>query len=372
VLAVVAAFYAVMVPYRINQHSVLWFVHIGSYFTQKADGNPTIERLPPESVYGYDGQHYFYIAADPSHARDYVDAPGVRYARIGYPLVAGVGAGGSTGALPYSLLTVNLVAVLGGTLAVALWLVRNRRSAWFAVLYGLWPGLSFAVFRDLTEPLAYALVACGFLVFDPRRRSRLVASSALFAGALLTRETSIVFPIVLAGALLRHDRTWRRPLAFLAGSLAPVLVWRVFVTAWLGSSTLEEAGGWKVLAPFYGLRAWWPWDDIHWLIVLTVDLPFLALAAGALWLARRRGFAVPLALLLLNIALFVVFIPRTVVIDYGAAGRNAIPALLSAIYCVPLVRSRVALGVSSAVLSPLWFIVVAEALGLFWLDYVSL
>jgi hypothetical protein len=361
-----------MVPYRIHQHSAVWFAHVGSFFTQRSDQSPTIEHLTPESVYGYDGQHYFYIAVDPLHARDYVDAPGVRYARVGYPLTAGLAAGGSSAALPYSMLAVNLVSVLGGTLAVAVWLLRRRHSAWFAVLYGLWPGMSFAVFRDLSEPLAYLLVACGVLAFDPARRSRLMISSGCFAAALLTRETAIAFPVVLAAALAWHDRSWRRPLAFLAGALVPMVAWRVFVTLWLDSSTLEQAGGWKVLAPFYGLRAWWPWDDLHWLIVFTVDLPFLALAAGAAWLAWRRSLSVPLALLLVNVALFVVFIPRTVVIDYGAAGRNAIPALLSALYCVPLVRNRLALGAAAAFLSPLWFIVVAEALGLRWLNYVTI
>jgi hypothetical protein len=262
--------------------------------------------------------------------------------------------------------------VVAGTLALAIWLTRHGRSPWLAALYGLWPGLSLSLFRDLVEPLAYCLVAVAILVFSTERRGRLVVSCALLACALLTRETTLVFPLVLAGVVAVRDRSWRRPAAFAVGALAPVVVWRIVVTQWLDSSTLEPAGGWKVLAPLYGMRAWWPWDETHWLMALTVDLPFLLLAACALVLVRRGAANWGVVLLLANVALFVVFIPRTVTIDYAAAGRNAIPALLAALYAAPAVRSRAALAAAAVVLSPVWFIAVASALGLRWLDYVSL
>jgi hypothetical protein len=44
--------------------------------------------------------------------------------------------------------------------------------------------------RDLTEPLAVALVAVAVLAWDDRRAGRLILSAALFALAALTRETS--------------------------------------------------------------------------------------------------------------------------------------------------------------------------------------
>ena len=53
-----------------------------------------------------------------------------------------------------------------GTLALALWLRARRYSPWFALLYAAYPGLIFCVVRDLTEPVAFALVALALLVFD--------------------------------------------------------------------------------------------------------------------------------------------------------------------------------------------------------------
>jgi hypothetical protein len=204
-------------------------------------------------------------------------------------------------------------------------------------------------------------------VFAPERRARVVASCALLAAALLTRETAIAFPLVLAGVLGA-----RRGVPFLVGALAPMLVWRFVVREWVHATVAQETGGWKLLVPFYGMRAWWPWDSLHWLIAWTLDVPFVLAGVGAVVLVRRGVLSWQLALLLLNVALFVVFLPRIVAIDYGGAGRNTIPALLSALYCIPLVRSRAVLVLGTALLSPLWFIVVASAVGLPWLNYVSI
>jgi len=44
-------------------------------------------------------------------------------------------------------------------LALAFWLKRRGLSPWFALVYGLYPGLFIAMTLDLTEPLAYARLA---------------------------------------------------------------------------------------------------------------------------------------------------------------------------------------------------------------------
>src|SRR6185312_6936620 len=147
--------------------------------------------------FGYDGQFYFMIAADLTHARDYMgagsdgDQSGKRYARIGYPILARAFSLGSVRALPYAMLVLNLLALGAGTWAVAAWLKRRGRSPWYAALYGLWPGMSFAVFRDLSEPVAFGLATLAVLVWDARSDRRVAASGALLAAAMLTRETTI-------------------------------------------------------------------------------------------------------------------------------------------------------------------------------------
>jgi len=368
-----------MVPIRINESSVLAFVHIGDKFLKSAHTSSAIDATGgAQSTYGYDGQFYYFIAADPAHARDYMhvgteNQAGIRYARIGYPLASRVAALGQRAAVPYAMLFVNLLAVVLGTFAVALWLRRHGRTPWYAALFGLWPGVIYAVFRDLSEPLAYCLVALAVLVFDVRDNRRLAGSAGLLALSLLTRETTIAFAIGLAFAVWFADRRLRRALAYLAAAVVPMIAWRAIVTAWLNVTTIERSGtGWKTALPFYGMRSWWPWDATHWLVFWTVDVPFVLIGVGALWLLHRRRYVASAVLFLLNGLFFVVFIPHNVTIDWGAAGRNATPALLAALYLVPAVRRRSLLLAGAAILSPLWFLLIAWALGLPPIDVMTL
>ena len=207
VVVCVAIFYAVFVSVRLEQHGALWFVHIGSHFLAAAHTSDVIRpSIGAQNTFGYDGQYYFALAADPSHGHDYMDGnAGVVYSRPVYSAVSRAASLGSVTALPYAMLVINLLAVLAGTTAVALWFVKRGFSPWPALLYGLFPGLIVGVFRDLTEPLAFGLAALAVLAFDRTRTRRLVISAILFALAVLTRET--IVPFALAGAAALHHVT---------------------------------------------------------------------------------------------------------------------------------------------------------------------
>jgi hypothetical protein len=273
------------------------------------------------------------------------------------------------------MLAINIVAVLAATAAVALWLVRRGRRPWAALLYGLFPGLVVAVFRDLTEPLAFALATFAVLAFDRMRPRRLALSAVLFALAVLTRETIVPFALAGAAALVLADRRWRRGLLFAAATCAPLVVWRIVVQLWLGQST-QEVGherGW--ILPLHGIWSWWPFDREHWLIVLTVTLPCLAAAAAAIPLLRRRGTAVAGGLLIVNVLLYVVWLPRAVYIDHPAASRAALGVVLAALYCLPawwsVARGRV-LAVAGLVGASIgWYLVAAALLGLDGIEKIT-
>jgi hypothetical protein len=375
VVACVAVFYAVFVSVRLEQHDALWFVRLGSSFLSAAHTSDVIRpSLGAQNTFGYDGQYYFALAADPAHAHDYMgENAGIVYSRPLYPAVSRAASLGSVTALPYAMLVVNLLAVLGGTAAVALWFVKRDFSPWPALLYGLFPGLVVTVFRDLTEPLAFGLAAVAVLAFDRTRSRRLVLSALIFALAVLTRET--IVPVALAGAaaLALHDRAgragawWRRAAAFAAASCGPLLLWRLVVMAWLGQPT-QEVGherGWVL--PLHGIWSWWPFDTGHWLIVLTVTLPALAAAAGSLVLLLRRRCPVLGGLLLANALLYVVWLPRSVYIDQAAASRAAVGVVLAALYCLPALwrapRGRLVVATGAFALSIGWYLIAAALFG---------
>jgi hypothetical protein len=352
VAGVVAVVYALMLAPGLAKDPSQ-FIHIGHRFLTKSTTSTVIKpSLGYENKVGYDGQFYYFVALDPAHARDYLDEPGIVYSRIGYPALARGLSAGRASAVPYALILINFLAAVGGTLAVAFLLRRRGLPPALALLYGLYPGLIFSVIRDLTEPLAWALAAAGLLVFDPRSRRRLLLSAALFALAMLTRETVALFPAILSLSLLLRSETasrWRDRIranfwtaaSFGAIALAPLFAWRLFVSYWLQSQTQEQAGG-NAAVPFHGLAFQGASSGSRVLILLTVVLPAL-LSAGIAAAALRRKLSADLWLVLANVAVFVVFLPGPVFIDYGAAGRAAIGALLAALVALP---TSMALGVN--------------------------
>jgi hypothetical protein len=353
----------VLVPLRIEQHGVRWFVHLGREFETSAHTSSKIgPQLGWQSEIGYDGQYYFGVAVDPVHAKDYMgDRAGYVYGRLGFPLVAGLLGGGSVDVVPYTMLAIELAAVLAATVAIALWLKRRGLPVWLALLYGLYPGLIFSVFHDLTEPLAFAFAAVGMLALQ---RRRVWLSAALLALAILTRETTFPFALAAAASLAFADRAWRRPVGYLAATFVPAIVWRAVVASFTGEQTAPSG----IPAPLGGLTAW-RFDQEHRLIVATVVVPAVLAAAGALLVLRVDPVAA--CLVLLNVALYVVFLQAPNYVDYGSAGRDAIPVVLSTIFCLRSERRALPLYAALALSSLPAFLAVAARLDLRGLDLIT-
>jgi hypothetical protein len=219
----------------------LGFVHIGTIWR---DHNPA-------GTWGYDGQFYYYTAVYPSHAADFMDLPAIRLQRIFFPLVIFAGALGQDALVPYVIPVINWLAVVGGTLLVALLLQRWGRSPWFALSYALASGIPVALTFDTAEPLTFALVALAVLFWEYRRpaeaadrsagpapRRALLTAGLAFAAALLTRELAAYFVAAYAAAsVLRRD--WR---GFLAAALAfvPVTVWGLYLSASLHTLSVSQ------------------------------------------------------------------------------------------------------------------------------------
>jgi hypothetical protein len=353
---------------------------------------------PPPNV-GYDGAFYYLIALDPLHAACYLDKASYRYTRILYPITARLLALGQANWIPATLILTNLLAIAGGTLALALWLRRRDLSPWFALIYGFYPGLFVSLWRDLTEPLSYAFVALAVYLFDsigssgaaersvkaagrglkptgrslkpagrslkPGRRQLVWLTGLCFALAVLARETALVFAVVYGLALLRRNRG--AGIELLGIALLPFLVYKLILLVWLGSAGIEQT----VDYPLGGLIHYWPWAGEYQDLALAVVLPALVCAVMGLWALARRIWTPEVVCLLLNILPFVVLLPAVSYAEYFATGRATTGVILAALLCLPALDRLTAgnrswLWISSVFWLLPWYSLVPQ--GLFWAD----
>jgi hypothetical protein len=321
-----------------------WARHLGHDWRQWADvGRVFAHRGTSEPIrndvristsdYGYDGQFFLYIAQDPAGARPAIDDASYRYGRIAYPIAAWTLALGHASAVPLLLVLLNLAAVAGGAGAVAVWLRRRGISVWLALLYAAFPGVFFAVWRDLSETIAYSLAALAVVVWRAEGWRAPAGSCALFAVAALTRETTLVYAFVWACALALRRRP-RAAALFALGVAAPYVAWRVFLRIWLGHAGLPS-GLRPTAVPFGGIMHWFPWGGVELQRVYSVLLPGV-FCAGLAGYALYRGAREPAVwALLLNALAFVVFLPSPSFDDWKSAGRLSTGIVLALILSIP-------------------------------------
>ena len=368
VAGVVLLLYALWIAlYLLAGHEPRDFIVLGRLHVLQGHTSALIQ-LDPRYHYtpdneGYDGQYCYFIAVDPMHAAAYMDWPAYRYGRILYPMLARLIALGQPYAIPLALIGVNWLALGGGTLAVAAWLKRRGCSPWLALLYGCSTGLFIALQGDLTEPLAYALVALAIYLFDFGGRRHVLWSGAAFALALLTRETTGVFAALYGLALLwgntkqsvvgesspqaggspqrwlvelraRYTANWRSTALLLTMAFLPYALYKGFLALWLGSVGVPESVRLD-LVPFHGLLVYWPLQGHRLVEVDSVVLPALVCAGMGLWALKRRIWRVEIWGLLANIVFLVVLLPQNSYIDLLASARISTGVVLAALLCIP-------------------------------------
>jgi hypothetical protein len=313
------------------------FAFIGSGISHQSDVSPAInaDRAHATSPDGYDGQFFLYIAQDPARARHYFDWASYRYGRILYPLLARGLALGKQGLIPFMLVAINVIAVALGTFALGTVLRRRGRSPWYALVFALYPGVVVAVERDLSEALAYGLALCAVALFDRRRPGDLVASSALFAVAALTRESTMVFALVCVGLLAARDRSARRALWFGAGAVLPYLFYReVVIRAWVGNPALPQPLK-PTAVPFGGIAHYYPLaSGVRWQIFAIV-LPGVLLLGLAVWALVRRRWEIGLWALAANALAYVVLAPAPTFEDIYGSSRITIGVVAAFVIAIP-------------------------------------
>lgn len=207
---------------------------------------------------GYDGQFYYRLALDPSDLGRAAFGIGIdaafRFQRIGFPVLSWVASGGDRALVPYSLVAVNLaalvlLALLGGMIARD----AGRHAAWGLLVAGYW-GFLFSIGRDLPEVVASCALVGGLVAM--RRRHALLAG-LLFGAAVLTLETTLDVVVAMglvciAQLLLRRRRPGWTDAAWIVPAVAFV-GWQLTVRAVTGALPARSDSGDNLGLPFVNM-----------------------------------------------------------------------------------------------------------------------
>ncbi len=347
VVALVCLLYLAAV-FLANGADPLVFVTLGTQYGDQASGGTE----------GYDGQFTYYIARGPEGAAPLIDVPAYRYQRILLPLLARVLALGQPALIPWALVAINLVALILGTALLGQLLSAHRASRWYALVYGLFPGVLMSVRLSLAEPLAYGLAIAALWLHARDRKWLAVGALAL---AALTKETTLLF----AAGLVLYELTRRRwAFATLGGGVValPFAIWQLVLFRAFGAFGVGSGGALATpfeIIPFNGfLRIYTDTGNLRVFIIFALLLipAVIVPSLWALWQSGRdivKQRATCLTFVLLMNAAVMPFVPFSTyreplgilrfivglvigVLLYAAAGRHRRALRYSALWLVML------------------------------------
>ncbi len=236
------------------------FLHISKKFLGRnyiLGEHPGIRRdLIKVDGTGYDGQFFYFIAWDPLMKQYHfapgedkiVDDPVFRYRRIAFPALTKILSLNQ----PYLFPAVMMILLIAGGTILSFFIAKIAMNypgvwasvpasvqdgrAWSGLLAILIPGIWFSLYVATPEPLAAAFLAAGFYL---TLKHRYIPAAIFFSLAALTRESTVLFIVVIAIFEFFKERKLRASLILIA-SIVPYFVWRLYVAI-----TLSAMRGWK-------------------------------------------------------------------------------------------------------------------------------
>lgn len=330
-------------------------------FVQFGSQSSAFTRAPAgalfRSVSGYDGQFFYMQSTDPLLLHDSTvrlmaaGGAGFRLQRGAYPALAGALALGHRSALPFTLLTINIVTVLALAIGLALYARRRDWPARWMLAISLTPGLFLPVLRDLSDPMATAGVLAGLLCWQARRRwlaTGCLIIAVLAREAMLLAVAAVVLDLGLQAWRRRHDPgAWRA----LSTEAWPVVVlpslalaaWRLYIDARYGGSVGYAAGAVPVANLLQELR----WSFAGEPRLALLDCVYVALILAAVMrtaqLLHRELTLFGLATALLSLS---VLLPRLgdIWADTRLSGAMFAALVIAGLHH----RDRVALAIAGA------------------------
>ena len=301
---------------------------------------------------GYDGQFTYFIARDPFNFQSLIstlDIPAYRYQRILLPMLARALALGNVSLIAWTIPLINLIAHTLGTYLVERLLIDQGVSRWYALVYGLWAGLSVSVRADIAEPLSYGLVAAAYLADS---KKRVTWSAVLFGLAVFAKETAALFVLAqLAHALFTRNRL--SFISLISLSVFPFALWQLLLYQLFGSLGIGSGGCMGTpfeIIPFMGVWRITSSSLVVFVVYLLFLIPWIMLPSlwGIIAAARevlKKNFHPYVWALGVN-AVIIPFTPFSTFREPVAIFRFACGLVLATLLFASLVKSRRVLNYS--------------------------
>ncbi len=308
----------------VRHYSAFSFIHLGTVWgLHIASG-----------TWGYDGQFYYQIARNPLGAAPYMDNAPYRYQHLLYPLLAWLLSLGQAPLLPYVLLLINLVAIVGSVEIVSRLLARQGFSPWFSLALGLYYGLAVGLTFDTTEPFTCVLLCLGAWSLEKKQW----ALSALWMGlATLSRETAVLFPLCLAVSFI-WNRRWKEALYFSGLGVLPLPIFLGVIALIFGHTGVTFGPPFEHI-PFAGIFNFRHAPHKFWLLVLVMFLPTLGSLGFLAWDLIHWRFNQFTLLWAANLGLLV-FLSHSTYAELVSCGRVSVPVVLAGVLYALKTRNK--------------------------------
>lgn len=287
--------------------------------------------------WGYDGQFYYQMARNPLGAAPYMDNAPYRYQHFLYALLAWVLSFGQAALVPYALLLLNVLSIIGSVEIISCLLSRHGLSPWFSLALGLYFGLAIGLTFDTTEPFTYFLISLGLWFFEKRY---LTASTLWMGAAAISREMAVLFPLCIAISFI-WQRQWQNAVRFIGLGVLPLALFLLVLAKIFGHTGVTFTPPFEHI-PFAGIFYYLYTPHKFWLLVLLMLLPLLGSLGFLAWDLIHQRFSIMTLMWASNLVL-ITFMSHSSYNDLVSAGRLSIAPVLAGIFYALKMRNKVLL-----------------------------
>lgn len=231
------------------QGNITGFFRIGSILKLSPFLDPETTKIYQGEI-GYDGQQFLSLAFDPflrnAETIATLDHPIYRYRRILYPLISYLLSFGNQTLIPYIMVAINYLSIIGIVWIISLYFKLNQEQKWQPLLTLCIPGVWIVLSLGTADLLSSLLLILSFYCY---RYSRPIWTAVTISLASLTRETLLlIWLAMLLTSILQNKKEQRKQLLW---AWIPPFLWTIYI------SFLHLPGAVRVKAnfgyPFMGI-----------------------------------------------------------------------------------------------------------------------